>query len=190
LIDVGSTTTDVIPIQDGWPKPVGFTDVERLRSRELIYTGVRATPICALLGWDVVAETFATTHDANIVLSNLLEEPANYDTADGRPATRDYAFARLARMLGGDLTTITAEEVQRLATAAVTQQREQIAHAIQRHGGEGPQIICGSGEFLARAACDLHRPIRSMEQELGREISTAACAYAVAQLAAESAEPS
>src|SRR5262245_2088910 len=50
LIDVGSTTTDVIPLRDGRPCPMGRTDRERLRVGELIYTGVRRTPLCALLG--------------------------------------------------------------------------------------------------------------------------------------------
>ncbi|MEO1993669.1 MAG: hydantoinase/oxoprolinase family protein, partial [Planctomycetaceae bacterium] len=48
LIDIGSTTTDIIPLSDGFPVPRGLTDVERLQSGELIYTGVRRTPIAAV----------------------------------------------------------------------------------------------------------------------------------------------
>ena len=47
LIDVGSTTTDIVPLQDGRPTPQGRTDPERMRSGELVYTGVRRTPLCA-----------------------------------------------------------------------------------------------------------------------------------------------
>ncbi|MHC1592245.1 MAG: hydantoinase/oxoprolinase family protein, partial [Candidatus Helarchaeales archaeon] len=44
LVDIGSTTTDIIPIRNGKPETRGVTDMERLISRELIYTGaLRAT---------------------------------------------------------------------------------------------------------------------------------------------------
>src|SRR4029077_20740111 len=46
LVDVGSTTTDIVPLDDGRPIPLGRTDLERLRSGELVYTGVRRTPVC------------------------------------------------------------------------------------------------------------------------------------------------
>src|SRR5262249_28582161 len=60
LIDVGSTTTDIVPLCDGRPVPRGRTDPERLGCGELLYTGVRRTPLCALLGATAAAELFAT----------------------------------------------------------------------------------------------------------------------------------
>ena len=45
LLDIGSTTTDVVPLRDGRPVPQGRTDPERLRCEELVYTGVRRTPV-------------------------------------------------------------------------------------------------------------------------------------------------
>src|SRR5262249_24868818 len=67
LIDVGSTTTDIVPLLDGRPVPQGRTDPERLDCGELVYTGIRRTPICALLGGNIAAEVFATTLDAYLV---------------------------------------------------------------------------------------------------------------------------
>src|SRR5262249_43756645 len=64
LIDVGSTTTDVVALADGRPIPQALTDPGRLLTRELLYTGVRRTPLCAVLGSRVAAELFATTLDA------------------------------------------------------------------------------------------------------------------------------
>src|SRR5262249_3527494 len=64
LVDVGSTTTDIIPILDGRPVTEGLTDYVRLYTHELIYTGVRRTPLCAILGFNGAAELFATTLDA------------------------------------------------------------------------------------------------------------------------------
>ncbi|MGE3803939.1 MAG: hydantoinase/oxoprolinase family protein, partial [Gemmataceae bacterium] len=98
LIDIGSTSTDVIPLVDGRPCPQGRTDPERLRSGELVYTGVRRTPLCALLGSSVAAELFATTLDVYLVLGELAENSDDCDSADGRPATKQQAHARLARM--------------------------------------------------------------------------------------------
>ncbi|HLQ46390.1 MAG TPA: hydantoinase/oxoprolinase family protein, partial [Planctomycetaceae bacterium] len=71
LIDIGSTTSDLIPLVNGLPMPAGRTDVERLQSGELVYCGVRRTPLCALVDHvplgdadcAVAAELFATTLD-------------------------------------------------------------------------------------------------------------------------------
>src|SRR5436189_45661 len=68
LIDIGSTTTDVIPLLDGIPIPQGMTDPDRLARHELIYTGVRRTPVCAVTRESVAAELFATTRDVYLVL--------------------------------------------------------------------------------------------------------------------------
>ena len=44
IIDVGSTTTDIIPVLNGKFSTIGLTDLDRLISGELVYTGVlRAT---------------------------------------------------------------------------------------------------------------------------------------------------
>ncbi len=49
LIDMGSTTTDLIPLCDGVPIPEGLSDYDRLRSNELLYTGSTRTPVCAMI---------------------------------------------------------------------------------------------------------------------------------------------
>jgi (4-(4-[2-(gamma-L-glutamylamino)ethyl]phenoxymethyl)furan-2-yl)methanamine synthase len=134
LVDVGSTTTDVIPILDGKPVPEGKTDYERMASKELLYTGVRRTPVCALMGFDGAAELFATTLDVYLTLGMLPEDPNDRDTADGRPATRKYAYARLSRMLGGDSETVSEEQVRQLAEDCHWRQRGQLSKSIDRIG--------------------------------------------------------
>ncbi len=47
LIDIGSTTTDIVALGHGRAHPLGRTDTERLGAGELVYAGVRRTPICA-----------------------------------------------------------------------------------------------------------------------------------------------
>ena len=97
LLDVGSTTSDLIPLRDGVPIPAARTDLDRLRSGELVYTGVSRTPVCAVLGESVAAEWFATTLDVYLLLGDIAEDADDRRTADGRPATREHAHARLAR---------------------------------------------------------------------------------------------
>jgi len=196
LIDTGSTTTDVIPLIDGVPRPLGRTDPERLRSGELVYTGVRRTPICALLGFAVAAEFFATAHDAYVRLGHMAEESANCSTADGRPMTRAGAHARLSRMLGGDPEVISEAETSDLAGRVIAVQRAAIVTSIRRvlEGLPRPPhsvLLAGSGAFLAGSAWEEvasrenARPrLVSLADRLGPAVSAAACAYAVAVLAA------
>ena len=95
LADLGSTTADFIPIENGMPVPVGRTDLERLQSGELVYSGVRRTPLCAVASsvefrgasCPLAAELFATTLDVYLLLGERADEPANTDTANGKPAT-------------------------------------------------------------------------------------------------------
>jgi probable H4MPT-linked C1 transfer pathway protein len=195
LLDVGSTTTDVVPLLDGRPVPRGRTDPQRLRCGELVYVGVRRTPLCALLGGEVAAELFATALDAYLVLGHIAEDRSERGTADGRPAALPEAHARLARMLCADLETSTEEERRRLAEQALARQVEQIDRAIGRvceHLPGSPRVVllAGEGAFLAehvlRRAAGLSRcRIVNLAETLGEAVSRAACAWAVARLAAE-----
>jgi probable H4MPT-linked C1 transfer pathway protein len=198
LIDTGSTTTDVIPLWNGKPVPAGRTDSERLASRELVYTGSRRTPVCAILGSAVAAELFATAHDVYLRLGRVPEEPGNRATADGRPATSREAHARLSRLLGGDPEVTSESATMELAVLAFHHQRAMLVDAMHAVSARLPTppanlILAGSGEFLAREAADVFaatmnpRPgLRSLEQELGGDVSRAACAFALAVLAEES----
>lgn len=190
LVDVGSTTSDLIPLLNGTPIPNGRTDPARLRSGELVYTGVRRTPVCALVRRGVAAEFFATTLDVYLILQEILEEPENPDTADGRPATVSCAHSRLARMFCADISS--SDEVERLALARLVRTRQQrlLASAARkvRQKEHDVLISAGAGEFLARAALahDSWQKTISLSTLLGPAVSTAACAYACAVLSAES----
>jgi probable H4MPT-linked C1 transfer pathway protein len=194
LIDIGSTTTDIVPLLDGKPAPRGRTDPERLRCGELVYTGVRRTPLCALLGSGAAAELFATTLDAYLLLGAIPEDPADRGTADGRPATRAAAHARLARMLCADAETCTPDETQKLAQRVLLKQVYALTSAFggvaEKLPGVRTAILAGSGEFLARVALR-EQPhfslsnVISVAERLGADISQAACAHALAILASE-----
>jgi (4-(4-[2-(gamma-L-glutamylamino)ethyl]phenoxymethyl)furan-2-yl)methanamine synthase len=192
LLDVGSTTADIIPLVDGVPAPLGRTDVARLQSRELVYTGARRTPICAFAPESTMAELFATTQDAYLLLGKIPENAADTLTADGRPATIEHAHARMARMLGGDAETIAVAETIKLAALVFEKQRRLLVEALHAVCCRLPQkasavILSGSGEWLARAAWEEFASgpttMISLTEKLGPAASTAACAYAVAALA-------
>jgi probable H4MPT-linked C1 transfer pathway protein len=189
FVDVGSTTTDIIPLWQSKPIPTGRTDVERLKSGELVYTGIRRTPVCSLVAAGIAAELFATTLDAYLLLELVPADEADCNTADGRPVTKDWAHVRLARMLGGDGDCVSKQETLTLAQEVMDRQIERISRGMDTVGWrlrETPKtvVLAGSGEFLARAvAAKRGVPTISLASELSPALSETICAYAVAILA-------
>jgi probable H4MPT-linked C1 transfer pathway protein len=203
LIDVGTTTCDLIPLEDGRPATNGHTDRERLQSGELVYTGVRRTPVCAIVGsipfrggeCPLMAELFATTLDVYLTTGDFLEDPADLETADGRPATIACARDRLARTVGCDSEEFTHEDAQAAAHAIAAAQEGQIAQALgdvleSRRLPINRVFLSGVGTFLARRIIDACPALAdatqlSLLELFGPNVSEAACAFAVARLAAE-----
>ncbi|MFO0935569.1 MAG: hydantoinase/oxoprolinase family protein [Gemmataceae bacterium] len=196
LLDIGSTTTDIIPLEHGLPASTGLTDFDRLNSHELVYTGVRRSPLCALSGERTAAEFFASSLDLYLVLGLIAEDESDTDTADGRGATVEYALARLARMLGGDCETIPEDAIITFAVRVYQRQLGMIVRAVRQVLDEIDEelvqiVVSGSGEFLARRAIKDALPdfpeerIRSLTSELGDRLSSCAPAYALAILRQE-----
>lgn len=190
LLDIGSTTTDIIPLSAGRPFTLGLTDPERLAQGELVYTGVRRTPLTAIFGMELAAELFATTEDAYLLLGDLAEDPASSDTADGRPATRQHAHARIARMRCDDVEGCSHIEAEGIAHQVRDRQvrylAEKVGSAVRRLPSP-PEVVfvAGSGEFLGHQVLSSVLPeVRrvSLEKTWGPALSTAACAHAVACL--------
>src|SRR5262249_3536786 len=82
LLDMGSTTTDVIPIAAGRAVPRGLTDAQRLKSGELLCMGWRRTPAAAILniGQQIMTEYFATTLDACLVSGIVPQDQEDFET--------------------------------------------------------------------------------------------------------------
>src|SRR4029077_6920769 len=105
LIDVGSTTTDIIPIVAGRPATSSRTDLDRLREGELVYTGALRTPGGAIASVvpvrgravAVSAEGFALAGDVHLWRGELAPGDYSVPSPDGRPATNAFAGERLAR---------------------------------------------------------------------------------------------
>ncbi len=202
LLDVGSTTTDIIPLVNGCPAGEGRDDVGRLLHGELVYTGVERSPVCAVAPRVVpyrgrrcppAQELFATMRDVYLTLGQLAEEPACHETADGRPATRAAAVRRLARVLCADPSQFTARDAARLAESVAAAQARLIARAVGQVGARMPSppetwLAAGHGDFLVRAVQEragYGGPTRYLSHVLGPRLSRVATAHALAVLARE-----
>lgn len=163
LIDVGSTTTDIIPIRGGAIVAEGRTDPARLATGELMYTGVlRTNPntLAAMVPLQgrmcrVAAEYFTVMGDAYLLLGRLSSEEYTCPTPDGRAVSRDAAAERLARLVCADGEMLRHEEIRGLAVYLYEEQLHQIAQGLLQvlsrlEGAHNlPLVVAGAGSFLA-----------------------------------------
>ena len=166
MIDVGSTTTDVIPIAAGQVVATGRTDLDRLLAGELVYTGALRTNLAAIAprvpvqggSCPVASELFATSADVHLILGHLPAADYTCATPDGRPATVEFARERVARLVCADAEQLAIGEIDAIAAFLSAEQVRQIEAAVQRVSGriEGePGVVpLGTGAFLAREAAD------------------------------------
>ena len=199
VIDVGSTTTDIVPLVDRAAEATGHDDVARMAAGELVYTGVERTPVASIvrsLPWrgrlhPVASELFAQSLDAWLLLGELAEDASSRTTADGGPATREAARRRLARMLLADPAEVTEDEAIAMAAWCADRQSRQVARALARvaaTGGWQPRsiVLSGHGGCLARRALarlGWNVDIVSLPDSLGAEVSRAAPAHSLALIA-------
>lgn len=208
LIDIGSTTTDIIVIEHGGVLTAALSDSARLQDDTLVYTGVVRTPVMALgaklvfegTETNVMAEYFATMADVYRLTGELLPEHDMAETADGKGKTKLESARRLARMIGCDLQltqeVMSLEKWVALAHVCRSLQINQIRCAALKRLQPNRLIIgAGAGAFLVRAiAKQLNQPYVALSELLlavlpktdaDKAISIEVClpAYAVANLA-------
>jgi probable H4MPT-linked C1 transfer pathway protein len=193
LIDVGTTTTDLIPIVEGRAAADGHTDPERLASGELVYSGAVRTPVEAIATHvpyrgsmaGVSAEGFALAGDVHVWRGDLDPRDYSVPTPDGRPPTREYAGERLARVVCADRELIDEAGITALARALAVAQVARIADAIRlvtsRHASLRTAVVTGLGAFLGRdAARAAGLDVRPLADELGSDAARCAPAACVA----------
>ena len=165
LIDLGTTTTDIVPFHDNRVCAQGHTDQERLRSGELVYTGLTRTPIMAVVRrvpyadvWQgIAAEYFANMADVYRITGDLEERFDLLPAADAGEKTRYHSLKRLARMLGADYAGGDADApLLALARYVAGQQYEAIERAfgsvMDRVGQPVANriVAAGAGRFIIR----------------------------------------
>jgi (4-(4-[2-(gamma-L-glutamylamino)ethyl]phenoxymethyl)furan-2-yl)methanamine synthase len=164
LVDVGTTTTDIIPITGSRVAAIGRTDPGRLLSGELLYLGAVRTPVEAIVHRvplhdglaGVSAESFALAGDIHVWRGDLTPDGYTAPTPDTRPASREFAGERIARVVCADRELLDESDIDRIAAFIADTMIARIAASItrvrERHPHLDTAVIAGHGAFLARAA--------------------------------------
>ncbi len=204
LIDIGSTTVDIVPLCDGRVANRAATDLDRLAVGELVYTGLERSPVCALTQslpyrgqrCPVAQEVFATMRDVHLLTGNLPEDPNDHNTADRQAATCAAAHRRMARMLCADQDQIALDLVRHWADEIAASQMHLLVQAARKvlvHCQQPPTTVVatGHGQQLTRQLLEQLEwsgTIVSLDQQLGLTVSRCATAHALATLAIEKNE--
>ncbi|MDD1704945.1 MAG: H4MPT-linked C1 transfer pathway protein [Methanoregula sp.] len=188
LLDVGSTTADIIPLNH-FDDLRGHTDLTRLQSGYLLYTGMLRTNVATLLRsveldgvkTPVSTEYFATSADAHLVLGHIAPPQYSCDTPDKKEKTIEASLHRLARVVCSDLEEIGKRGALQIASAFWAEQRRRILTGtamVATESGACRVIVAGIGAPLfARELGGI-----DLSEEMG-EIADALPAFAVREVA-------
>ncbi len=207
IIDVGSTSTSIIPVVDGRIATAGKTDLEKLMNGELVYTGSLRTNVAATVSSvpirngtaRVSSELFAQSGDVHMVLGNITEEEYATETADGRGKTKQEAMARLARVVCADIEMLTKQEIVQIARYIHNRQVEQVAEGLSQvysrtkllTAEKLPAVVTGIGkDFLAKTTAQKVPvdTIIDLDKLARNNLATASPAVGVALMAASKLE--
>ena len=205
LVDMGSTTTDIVPISGHGVAAQGADDASRLACGELAYTGLlRSSPAAGLTLAPfagrlvpLVDEQFATMADAHRLLGNIPSGADTAPTVDGRDKSREASHARLARLVGCDAKDHPPEAWDALAAFFARAQLRRIEDQLALLVSRAPELsraeIIGAGvgrgviATLAKRENRTYRDFGEFLPRASKALSAADCApaCAVALLAAE-----
>jgi probable H4MPT-linked C1 transfer pathway protein len=161
---MGSTTTDIVPVEGGKVTARGYTDAQRLAAGELVYTGLVRSFIMATAdrapfagAWtSLIHENFANMADVHRILGTLPEGADQMATADGRDKTVEASRARLARMIGCDAGDAADHDWTALAQWFAEAQLQTIVNAAMlvvssaTALGDAPIVGAGIGDHVVR----------------------------------------
>ena len=164
FIDIGSSTTDILPFAHKQLLHQGNDDFSRLRVDELVYTGVVRTPLMALANhvlfsgdeYGVAAELFATTADVYRILGLLDENTDMMKPADNGDKNVEASIRRLGRMIGADADSLSSDkEWIELANYFSNKQLDLLTRSLQRVISRHPNldktiVAAGAGVFLIK----------------------------------------
>ncbi len=204
LVDMGSTTTDLVPFKRGLIEVQGYDDATRMRYGELIYTGISRTPVMAIsdhfniagIDYPISAENFATIADVYRILGQLSEDDDLYPTCDNTAKTILASARRLERMFGLDWAgDLDATRVKAQAIADAQQQKISLALGtlIKRTrlsdtayiigAGSGYKIVQCIAERLGLRFMPYHHLLDNLPKRLEDVVCRCASAVSVASLA-------
>jgi (4-(4-[2-(gamma-L-glutamylamino)ethyl]phenoxymethyl)furan-2-yl)methanamine synthase len=202
-VDVGSTSTSIIPIIDGKVCALGKTDLEKLICGELIYTGSLRTNVAAIVNSIPVkdriavvsSEMFALSGDVHLVLGNITSKEYTSETADGRGKTVPEALARIARVVCADTEMLTEPQIIAMAKYIYEKQLQQVSDGLTKvylrtktlAKTEVPVVVTGLGKnFIAKKAAEKNNPdqIVDLSTLISKNVVLATPAVGVALMAA------
>jgi (4-(4-[2-(gamma-L-glutamylamino)ethyl]phenoxymethyl)furan-2-yl)methanamine synthase len=171
FMDMGSTTTDIVPIVNGAVAARGYTDAERLANGELVYTGLVRSFLMATAnrvpfagGWTgLIHENFASMADVHRILGSLPDGADQMESADSRAKTVAASQARLARMVGRDVDDADASAWTALA--------QYFAEAQIRAITDGGMLVLSEGQLPANAPIVAAGIGAGLLQEVARRLS-------------------
>ena len=161
VIDLGSTTTDLIFIRKNQIINKGFSDLKRIIFSELIYTGFTRTPIFGITNklkfnkknYPVLPENFANISDVYRVLKKASSRIDLFDTMDGRSKSFLNSSRRIARNFGFDyknkkkkLILNLCEEIEKIQFAKITDSIKKNLCRYEISKKEISLITCGIGK--------------------------------------------
>lgn len=166
LVDMGSTTTDIICVRDGAIAARGLADGERLATGELVYTGLTRTDVSIVASRGTLrgqtqrlaAGGFANMADVRRVLGELACDVDQHATLDNRGKSQTESVARFARCFGRDAADASADEWRVAARDIANQQAREIGSAIEEVirssalPADAPTIAAGIGAGVIEAA--------------------------------------
>src|SRR5262245_55027718 len=159
FVDIGSTTTDIVPVADHAVAAHGYSDAKRLAAGELIYAGIVRSCLMATADrapfagqWmTLINENFASMADVYRILGALPDGADQMTTADGREKTVAASRARLARMVGRDAADADDWQWLQLARWLAEAQMRAIADGAMlvlsraKLGADAPVVGAGIG---------------------------------------------
>lgn len=198
FMDMGSTTTDIIPIGEGKVLATGKTDLGRLSNSQLVYTGALRTNVAAIVEklpykdktTRVSAEYFANTADVYMILEMITRHDYSCETADERGKDKDGCLRRLARLVCADTSELSTDDLSGFAEHIRKTQINLISDAVRDvisdNNLEKPKLfIAGVGSFLLKdVAKNLGLAFEDIAKILGYDTSIAAPAMALALMIA------
>jgi len=200
LVDIGSTTTTIIPIVDCDVRVRGYTDPEKLTYGELVYTGVLRGNVATLVSsvpyrgfyTRVSSERFSLIGDIHLILGHISSEEYTTETADGRGKSLEEAIQRIARIICADSNIISPKEAVEIARYIYEKQILTVFEALMQVRSwlvsqgvnlEGFTVItAGLGEFLAAEASRRagFKKIVSINELIGEKVANVLPSYASA----------
>lgn len=180
LIDIGSTTTDIIyknmSVKDN------VSDYQRLCNNTLVYVGVVRTPLSMLIDSvnyrnnlsPLINEVYATTGDIFNITKDIDFTNSHYRGADGKSFTRENSLIRLGRNIGFDYNPndekylveiskkIKREIIKKIFSCLTNRLDIKLNNSIISSVGEG--------NFLVKELCEknniIYKPIETIKNDL------------------------